>query len=143
VLAGKPLSYNNLADADAALECVKAVDGSKPACVIVKHANPCGVATGATLLEAYERAFACDSTSAFGGIIACNRPLDAATAQAILDRQFVEVVMAPHIEASVQAIFAKKPNVRLLSIGEWPPTPPVTYDYKRIQGGLLVQTADH
>lgn len=141
VLAGKPLSYNNLADADAALECVKAFR-KVPACVIVKHANPCGVALGDNLIEAYERAFACDATSAFGGIIAFNRPLDVATAETILARQFVEVVIAPQVDDDAREAFAKKPNVRLLATGTWPEQAPATRNYKRIAGGLLVQDTD-
>ncbi len=114
-LQGKELSYNNLADADAALECVKAFDA--PTCVIVKHANPCGVAVAASILDAYDRAYATDPTSAFGGIIAFNRPLDAATAKEIAKRQFVEVVIAPEIDAGALAAFAKKPNVRVMACG--------------------------
>ncbi len=141
VLAGKPLSYNNLADADAALECVKAFH-KVPACVIVKHANPCGVALGESLVDAYQRAFACDSTSAFGGIIAFNRTLDAATAETILGQQFVEVVIAPAVDAGAREAFAKKPNVRLLATGEWPEQAAAARNYKRIAGGLLVQDTD-
>lgn len=141
VLAGKQLSYNNLADADAALECVKRFD-ERPACVIVKHANPCGVALGTDLAEAYARAFETDPTSAFGGIIAFNRPLDAATARSILERQFVEVVVAPEVEAEALAVFATKPNVRVLATGAWPATTPAANHYARIAGGLLVQDAD-
>ncbi|HET7663667.1 MAG TPA: bifunctional phosphoribosylaminoimidazolecarboxamide formyltransferase/IMP cyclohydrolase [Rhodanobacteraceae bacterium] len=141
VLAGKPLSYNNLADADAALECVKAFR-KVPACVIVKHANPCGVALGKNLIDAYERAFACDATSAFGGIIAFNHTLDAATAETILARQFVEVVIAPQVDEGAREAFAKKPNVRLLATGAWPEQAPATRNYKRIAGGLLVQDTD-
>ncbi len=115
VLQGKELSYNNLADADAALECVKSFDA--PACVIVKHANPCGVAMAGDLLAAYDRAHATDPTSAFGGIIAFNRALDAATAREIVKRQFVEVVIAPEIEPDALAAFAKKANVRVLACG--------------------------
>jgi phosphoribosylaminoimidazolecarboxamide formyltransferase/IMP cyclohydrolase len=140
-LAGKPLSYNNLADADAALECVKAFQ-NVPACVIVKHANPCGVALGKDITDAYERAHACDPSSAFGGIIAFNKPLDAPTARRILDHQFVEVVIAPAIAPDALAAFADKPNVRVLATGEWPEQPPASFDYKRIAGGLLVQNAD-
>src|SRR5699024_7398538 len=131
----------NLADADAALECVKAFH-KVPACVIVKHANPCGVALGDNLIDAYERAFACDSTSAFGGIIAFNQPLDAATADTILARQFVEVVIAPHVDDARCSAFAKKPIVRLLASGEWPEPAPAARNYKRIEGGLLVQDTD-
>jgi phosphoribosylaminoimidazolecarboxamide formyltransferase / IMP cyclohydrolase len=140
-LAGRELSYNNLADADAALECVKAFRKT-PACVIVKHANPCGVALGADLDEAYERAYACDPMSAFGGIIAFNRPLDAATARKIVTRQFVELVVAPDFEPGAIAALAAKPNVRVLSVGEWDEQAPHAYDFKRIAGGLLVQDAD-
>ena len=141
VLAGKELSYNNIADADAALECVKAFQKT-PACVIVKHANPCGVALGASALDAYGRAFATDPVSAFGGIIALNQPLDAATAAAILERQFVEVVIAPEVDAEALALFTKKPNVRVLACGEWHDQTETTLDFKRIAGGLLVQDAD-
>jgi phosphoribosylaminoimidazolecarboxamide formyltransferase/IMP cyclohydrolase len=138
-LQGKELSFNNLADADAALECVKAF--AAPACVIVKHANPCGVAVAATLYEAYERAYAVDPTSAFGGIIAFNRALDARTAGEILKRQFVEVVIAPSIDADALPLFAKKANVRVLACGELGSAAD-TRDYKRIAGGLLVQDSD-
>ncbi|MEP7044217.1 MAG: bifunctional phosphoribosylaminoimidazolecarboxamide formyltransferase/IMP cyclohydrolase [Dokdonella sp.] len=141
VLAGKELSYNNIADADAALECVKAFRKT-PACVIVKHANPCGVALGANVLEAYERAYACDPVSAFGGIIAFNRPLDAATAREIIARQFVEVVVAPDFDADAISALAAKPNVRVLASGEWDEQAPPAFDFKRIAGGLLVQDAD-
>ncbi len=141
MLAGKELSYNNLADADTALECVKAFRKA-PACVIVKHANPCGVAIGATAREAYDKAYSTDPVSAFGGIIAFNQPLDAATAQAILDRQFVEVVIAPEIDPAAFAAFAKKPNVRVLASGEWLEQPAPMLDFKRIAGGVLVQDTD-
>jgi phosphoribosylaminoimidazolecarboxamide formyltransferase / IMP cyclohydrolase len=135
---GKELSYNNLADADAALECVKAFEA--PACVIVKHANPCGVAVAADLMQAYDRAYAVDPTSAFGGIIAFNRPLDAATAGEVLKRQFVEVVLAPSIADDALPLFAKKPNVRVLATGDLRRSEGL--EYKRIAGGLLVQDAD-
>ena len=141
ILAGKELSYNNIADADAALECVKAFRKA-PACVIVKHANPCGVAIGSTAREAYDKAYATDPVSAFGGIIAFNQSLDVATAQAILERQFVEVVIAPQIDADALAAFAKKPNVRVLASGQWPEQAAAAFDFKRINGGLLVQDAD-
>ena len=137
-LQGKELSYNNLADADAALECVKAFDA--PACVIVKHANPCGVAVAESLMAAYDRAYAVDPTSAFGGIIAFNRELDAATAAEILARQFVEVVLAPSIAADALPHFAKKSNVRVLATGDLRAA--AGLEYKRIAGGLLVQDAD-
>ena len=141
VLSGKELSYNNIADADAALECVKAFQRT-PACVIVKHANPCGVALASSMREAYEHAYACDPVSAFGGIIAFNHRLDAETAQLILERQFVELVVAPEVDPAALAVFKKKPNVRLLATGEWPEHQPPSMDYKRITGGLLVQESD-
>lgn len=138
-LQGKALSYNNIADTDAALECVK--EFAAPACVIVKHANPCGVATGASLLEAYERAYKTDPTSAFGGIIAFNHPLDAATAKAIISRQFVEVIIAPSVNDDALAILAAKQNVRVLASGVWSSRAP-SLDFKRVNGGLLVQERD-
>jgi phosphoribosylaminoimidazolecarboxamide formyltransferase/IMP cyclohydrolase len=144
-LQGKALSYNNIADADAAWECVKSFD--EPACVIVKHANPCGVAVGATLVDAYRKALQTDPTSAFGGIVAFNRPLDLATAEAMqASKQFVEVLIAPGSGAEARALFAAKQNLRLLEV----PLPAAgggagsanALDYKRVGGGLLVQTAD-
>jgi phosphoribosylaminoimidazolecarboxamide formyltransferase/IMP cyclohydrolase len=140
LLQGKELSFNNIADADAALECVKSFD--EAACVIVKHANPCGVAIDDNVLEAYQRAYSTDPTSAFGGIIAFNRPLDAATAKAILDRQFVEVIIAPSINADAKPILAAKPNVRVFESGAWGATRPASVDMRRVTGGLLVQDAD-
>ncbi|MCY4350046.1 MAG: bifunctional phosphoribosylaminoimidazolecarboxamide formyltransferase/IMP cyclohydrolase [Thiotrichales bacterium] len=140
-LQGKALSFNNVADTDAALECVKSFDD--PACVIVKHANPCGVAVGACIRDAYHRAFRTDPTSAFGGIIAFNRPLDAETAAAIVERQFVEVVVAPRVDAAALASFATKENVRVLECGELPPAPSAAFDFKRVAGGLLVQDRDN
>jgi len=140
-LQGKELSYNNIGDADAALECIKQFDAA-PACVIVKHANPCGVAYGATLLEAYDRDYQTDPESAFGGIIACNGELDGATAAAIVERQFVEVIIAPRVSQAAIDICATKKNVRLLECGQWPATPGKRLDYKRVNGGLLVQEAD-
>ncbi|HCD28735.1 MAG TPA: bifunctional phosphoribosylaminoimidazolecarboxamide formyltransferase/inosine monophosphate cyclohydrolase [Gammaproteobacteria bacterium] len=136
---GKALSYNNIADADAALESVKVFDGC--ACVIVKHANPCGVGIAADTLAAYEKAFATDPTSAFGGIIAFNEALDETTLEAILARQFVEVILAPSYSAAAITIARQKQNVRLLSYGGG------SYagrgrEYKRVGGGLLVQSAD-
>ena len=136
---GKELSFNNIADTDAALELVKTF--TQTACVIVKHANPCGVALGDSLLEAYDRAYRTDPTSAFGGIIAFNRPLDAATAQAIIDRQFVEVIIAPSLKEGVAEIIGSKKNVRLLTCGDWEQPLPA-YDYKKVTGGLLVQDRD-
>jgi phosphoribosylaminoimidazolecarboxamide formyltransferase/IMP cyclohydrolase len=140
-LLGKELSYNNIADTDAALECVKEF-AEAPACVIVKHANPCGVAVAPTLEAAYDRAFRTDPESAFGGIIALNRPLDAATARAIVERQFVEVIVAPEVGEEVEEIVAAKKNVRLLVTGAWPATPAQRLDWKKVTGGLLVQDAD-
>lgn len=136
---GKALSYNNIADTDAALECVK--EFSEPACVIVKHANPCGVATGDSLLAAYERAYQTDPTSAFGGIIAFNRELDEATAQAIISRQFVEVFIAPAVSEAALKITAAKQNVRVLICGQWQ-NRTAALDFKRVNGGLLVQDRD-
>ncbi len=141
-LQGKALSYNNIADADAALECVKEFSGEQPACVIVKHANPCGVAIADSLLQAYELAYATDPTSAFGGIIAFNHPLDEATAVEIIQRQFVEVIIAPHISVGAQSALASKTNVRVLECGQWPASPVPTFDFKRVAGGLLVQDRD-
>ncbi len=137
---GKELSYNNVADTDAALECVKSF--TDPACVIVKHANPCGVALGENSLSAYLQAYQTDPTSAFGGIIAFNRELDPETAQAIIDRQFVEVIIAPGISEAAANILAQKQNVRLLSCGQWPVQRSSGWDYKRVNGGLLVQEVD-
>tara|TARA_B100000700_G_scaffold96215_3_gene108282 strand:- start:3809 stop:5395 length:1587 start_codon:yes stop_codon:yes gene_type:complete len=140
-LQGKALSFNNVADTDAAFECVKAYTDT--ACVIVKHANPCGVAVGETALEAYEKAFATDPTSAFGGIIAFNVPLDAETARAIIDRQFVEVIIAPGVSDEAVAIVAEKKNVRLLDVAaHWPGERHPAHDLKRVTGGLLVQDRD-
>jgi phosphoribosylaminoimidazolecarboxamide formyltransferase/IMP cyclohydrolase len=140
-LQGKELSYNNVADTDAALECVKQFE-TAPACVIVKHANPCGVAVSESLLDAYNRAYSTDPESAFGGIIAFNRPLDAATAAAIIERQFVEVIVAPQIEDEALPVLAQKKNVRVLACGNWPSTAVGRLDFKRVNGGLLVQEAD-
>ncbi|MAT93507.1 MAG: bifunctional phosphoribosylaminoimidazolecarboxamide formyltransferase/inosine monophosphate cyclohydrolase [Halioglobus sp.] len=138
-LQGKELSYNNVADTDAALECVKNFE--QPACVIVKHANPCGVAVAEDIGRAYELAFATDTESAFGGIIAFNRPLDAQTAAAIVERQFVEVIIAPAVDEDAAAAVAAKKNVRLLACGQWT-APQAALDYKRVNGGLLVQDRD-
>ncbi|MBA3988925.1 MAG: bifunctional phosphoribosylaminoimidazolecarboxamide formyltransferase/inosine monophosphate cyclohydrolase [Idiomarina sp.] len=139
-LQGKALSFNNIADTDAALECVKSF--SAPACVIVKHANPCGVAVGDSIKAAYERAFKTDPTSAFGGIIAFNRELDEATAQAIISRQFVEVIIAPGASRKAQAIVGAKQNVRLLVTAPWQGVQ-AQMDYKRVQGGILVKDSDN
>lgn len=136
---GKALSFNNIADTDAALECVKGFTG--PSCVIVKHANPCGVATASSLLEAYELAYRTDPTSAFGGIIACNQPLDQATAEAILARQFVEVIIAPEISASAQTVLAQKPNIRVLRCGQWHARH-AQYHLQPVTDGVLIQDRD-
>jgi phosphoribosylaminoimidazolecarboxamide formyltransferase/IMP cyclohydrolase len=138
-LQGKELSFNNLADADTAFECVRQFDA--PACVIVKHANPCGVAVGPSLREAYDRAFRTDPTSAFGGIIAINRPLDGETARAIVERQFVEVIVAPAAEAEAREACARKENVRLLVTGGVAPSNS-QYEIRSLNGGLLLQTRD-
>jgi phosphoribosylaminoimidazolecarboxamide formyltransferase/IMP cyclohydrolase len=141
-IQGKELSFNNVADTDAALECVKSF--TKPACVIVKHANPCGVAVSENgIKEAYDLAFATDTESAFGGIIAFNRELDAETAAAITERQFVEVIIAPSVSDDAKLVVAAKKNVRLLETGEWPTERIGGFDYKRVNGGLLVQDRDN
>lgn len=140
-IQGKELSYNNIGDTDAALECVKQFNEA-PACVIVKHANPCGVALGSSQLEAYDRAFQTDPTSAFGGIIAFNQTLSAETAKAIIDRQFVEVIIAPEVAEDAKAILSEKKNVRVLACGQWDSQAAQTWDYKRVNGGLLVQERD-
>ena len=150
---GKPLSFNNIADADTALQCVHAL-GTMPACVIVKHANPCGAAVAAAACEAYERAFRTDPTSAFGGIIAFNRPLDGGLARAVLERQFVEVIVAPSIEGEATTVLAAKPDVRVLVTGEDSGEPAgdgdgdrdqrgVSLDIRSVGGGVLVQETDH
>jgi phosphoribosylaminoimidazolecarboxamide formyltransferase/IMP cyclohydrolase len=136
-LQGKELSYNNIADADAAWECVKTFD--EPACVIIKHANPCGVAAADSPLAAYELAFATDPTSAFGGIIAFNRQLDGVAAEAVA-AQFVEVVIAPELTNGAREVFARKTNVRVLTVPF--EASHNVFDFKRVGGGVLVQTAD-
>jgi len=138
-LQGKALSYNNIADSDAALECVKQF--AAPACVIVKHANPCGVAVADNIHDAYEKAFKTDPTSAFGGIIAFNQPLDAATAKAIIDKQFVEVIVAPSIDGEAATVLTGKKNVRVLRTGDWQASTG-GFDFKKVSGGLLVQGSD-
>ena len=138
-LTGKALSFNNIADMDAALECVRQFDA--PACVIVKHANPCGVAVECSILDAYEKAFETDPTSAFGGVIAFNRPLDAKTTGRILERQFVEAIIVPGVKQGVVEIFEKKPSIRLLTVSSLDQTW-VQADYRRVQGGLLTQDTD-
>ncbi len=139
-LQGKALSYNNIADSDAALECVKQF--KEPACVVVKHANPCGVAIAEDIQTAYERAFSTDPTSAFGGIIAFNRSLDEKTARSIIDKQFVEVIVAPGIDKDALAVMTEKKNVRVLETGDWTQNADPGLDYKKVSGGLLVQSTD-
>lgn len=138
-IQGKELSYNNVADTDAALECVKSF--AEPACVIVKHANPCGVAIADNLMGAYESAYKTDPTSAFGGIIAFNRPLEDDVAAEIIKRQFVEVIIAPSVTDAAKAVLSEKKNVRVLECGQWGKSVP-SLDFKRINGGLLVQDRD-
>jgi phosphoribosylaminoimidazolecarboxamide formyltransferase / IMP cyclohydrolase len=143
-LQGKPLSFNNVADADAALECVKCFESG--ACVIVKHANPCGVAVGVTPLEAYRGAYRTDPTSAFGGIIAFNRALDGDTAQAIVDQQFVEVIVAPVVSSDARQILAQKKNVRVLEVGDLPKmagTAAPRRQIRSVAGGVLLQDIDN
>ena len=139
-IQGKALSYNNIADADAALECVKSFS-DQPTCVIVKHANPCGVAQAENILAAYDLAYATDPTSAFGGIIAFNQALDSETAAEIIKRQFVEVIIAPTVNSVAKTLLAEKKNVRVLECGQWG-NPEATLDFKRVASGLLVQDKD-
>jgi len=140
-IQGKALSFNNVADTDAALETVKLFD--EPACVIVKHANPCGVAQAESIKDAYDLAFKTDPESAFGGIIAFNRELDEETAKAIVERQFVEVIIAPKVSQAATEVVAAKTNVRLLECGEWQQAFVDAFDFKRVNGGLLVQDRDN
>lgn len=139
-IQGKELSFNNIADADTALECVKQF--YEPACVIVKHANPCGVAKDERILDAYKRAYSTDSTSAFGGIIAFNRALDGETAEAIVSRQFVEVILAPDVEENAREILATKPNIRVMTTGWWKMDGVHGLHMQKVAGGLLVQDRD-
>ena len=140
VLQGKDLSYNNIADADTAIECVRQF--AAPACVIVKHANPCGVAVADSIGAAYERAYRTDPTSAFGGIIAFNRELDAASAAAIIGRQFVEVLAAPSVSAAAAAVLAARANVRVLALGDLGTDPDGALELRSVTGGLLLQGRD-
>jgi phosphoribosylaminoimidazolecarboxamide formyltransferase/IMP cyclohydrolase len=140
MLQGKELSFNNIADTDTAVECVRVFN--EPACVIVKHANPCGVATAVSVADAYDRAYRTDPTSAFGGIIAFNRELDAETATAITGRQFVEVIAAPSVSAAAAAVLATRTNVRVLVIGPLANRTPSELEYRSVVGGLLVQSRD-
>ncbi len=139
-LQGKELSYNNIADTDAAIECVKQF--KEPACVIVKHANPCGAAEGDSIYESYERAYSTDNESAFGGIIAFNRTLDLKTAEKIINRQFVEVIVAPAIDEDALPVLAEKKNVRVLSIGSLESNTEAKLTFKSVNGGILVQSDD-
>ena len=140
MLQGKDLSFNNLVDADTAIECVRQFE--QPACAIVKHANPCGVAVAGSLLDAYERAYRTDPTSAFGGVIAFNQPLEAAVAHAVLGRQFVEIIAAPAIEAGATQALSGKASIRVLELGALDEPPAETLEYRSICGGLLAQTRD-
>jgi phosphoribosylaminoimidazolecarboxamide formyltransferase/IMP cyclohydrolase len=139
-IQGRELSFNNIADADTALECVRQFDS--PGCVIVKHANPCGAARCSSIADAYALAYRTDPTSAYGGIVAFNRELDAATARAIIEQQFVEVILAPSVSEDARAVLAARDNVRVLVTGDL--SLPVTQllEYKSVAGGLLVQTRD-
>ena len=141
-LQGKELSYNNINDTDAAVELVAEFDADRPAVAIIKHANPCGVATGDTMVEAYTRAYDCDRTSAFGGIVALNRPLDGATAEAI-SGIFTEVVIAPGADEDAQRIFAAKKNLRLLLTDGLPDPATAGRTWKQVAGGWLVQDRDN
>ena len=140
LVQGKAMSYNNIADADAALECVKQF--YEPACVIVKHANPCGVAVDENVLAAYKRAYSTDSTSAFGGIIALNRTLDGETTENIISKQFVEVIIAPELDDAARDLLATKPNLRVLTTGWWDMAPGRSLHTHKVGGGLLVQDRD-
>jgi phosphoribosylaminoimidazolecarboxamide formyltransferase/IMP cyclohydrolase len=140
-IQGKELSYNNIADSDTALECVREFDTA--GCVIVKHTNPCGAARASTIAEAYARAYRTDPTSAFGGVIAFNRELDAATARAIIDQQFVEVLLAPSVSDAAQALLSLKDSVRVLQVGDLGQPVTQLLEYRSVAGGLLVQTRDN
>lgn len=142
LLQGKQLSFNNILDADAALDCAKSFPSQQTVCVIVKHANPCGIAVDETPLLAYSRAFECDPVSAYGGIIAFNKTLTADTAKAILDKQFVEVIIAPAITADAKQVLASKENIRVLITGVWQDTNEFRLNMKKVDGGLLVQEHD-
>ncbi len=141
-IQGKELSFNNIADADAALECVKSFDSKLPACVIVKHANPCGIAVASSQVAAYQRAYLTDPTSSFGGIIAFNQKLEADTLKTIISNQFVEVIIAPQIDDEAKKIALDKPNVRILITGDWPIDHARRFDFKRVNSGLLIQDQD-
>ncbi len=141
LLQGKPLSFNNLADTDGALQCLNDLESKEPACVIVKHANACGVAIRKTLVDAYKAAYSTDSSAAFGGIIAFNKPLDTTITQLILDTQFVEVIIAPQVEPQALELLKQKPNIRVLTYN-FTQKKSHAWHVKKIQGGLLVQTSD-
>lgn len=143
LLQGKQLSYNNLLDADAALECVKSFVNETPACVIIKHGNPCGIALAETLTAAYQRAYQTDPSSAFGGILAFNHTVNGATAALILETQFAEVLVAPEFSQEALILLAKKPNIRVLETGEFNHQPSFNLNLRRISGGLLVQEFDY
>ncbi|MEM7706119.1 MAG: bifunctional phosphoribosylaminoimidazolecarboxamide formyltransferase/IMP cyclohydrolase [Pseudomonadota bacterium] len=142
LIQGKALSYNNLGDADAALQCAQAFVEAPAVCVIVKHANPCGVAVAEDLSTAYGRAFATDPTSAFGGIIAFNQTVEQPLVEEILDQQFVEVIIAPAFSEGAEEALKRKPNVRVLATGRWPDSPPAGYDFRPVGGGLIIQDVD-
>lgn len=140
LIQGKPLSYNNIVDADAALRCAQGLDNNQPGCAIIKHATPCGVAQADNAETAYQKAFATDSQSAFGGIIAFNCTIDAATATAITSQQFAEVIIAPQIDDAALSVFAKKTNLRVLACGS--PSHQTSNDIRSVSGGLLMQSRD-
>ncbi len=142
LIQGKPLSYNNILDADAALDCIKTFPREKPTCVIIKHNTPCGIAYGETLLNAYLRAFKADPISAYGGIIAFNQAVDAATLSQLMEQQFVEVIIAPALNEDAQEILKKKPNIRVLITDDWSYNHGFRLDMKKVDGGLLVQEHD-
>ncbi len=142
LVQGKQLSYNNILDADAALDCVKSFSREKPLCVIIKHANPCGIAISDTLLSAYLKAFQCDPSSAYGGIIAFNQTLDGITAKTILEKQFVEVIVAPELSTEAKEILASKENIRVLVTGFWKEDDTFRLSMKKVDGGILVQEHD-
>lgn len=142
VLQGKELSYNNILDADAALDCVKSFSANTPLCVIVKHGNPCGIAQGTTLLNAYLKAFQCDPLSAFGGIIAFNQKLDEAASQTLIEKQFVEVIIAPSFSDEAKRVLLQKENIRVLETGHWQEQNSNVWSLRKVDGGLLVQDHD-
>lgn len=142
LLQGKQLSYNNLLDADAALDCIKAFVHETPACVIVKHGNPCGIALAENLANAYLRAYQTDPSSCYGGILAFNQCVDEATAALILEKQFAEVIIAPQFDTDALAILTQKPNIRVLETGYFDPNPNFNLNFRRVSGGLLVQEYD-